>query len=276
METLYDCAVVANGSFPQTAGPLELLKATPVIIACDGAVQNLHERGLVPSAIVGDLDSIPSEMLRLYADRIHTVEDQEINDLTKAVRFAHASGYRKILILGATGLREDHTLGNISLLTDFAPLFEVVEMLSDYGRFIPVLRTTTLPCTPGQQISIFSMAHHPTAPDILVARLPQRSPGNRVYPHLIPRCPINHLFPVPRIIFNLQFSIKKKCPGRITTHFRGLNTPSILQLSILNRSLTASPFMLVIYSADKPSIRGSHRSDRSTEIRACRQPLVSK
>lgn len=136
---------------------MELLKATPVIIACDGAVQNLHERGLVPSAIVGDLDSIPSEMLRLYADRIHTVEDQEINDLTKAVRFAHASGYRKILILGATGLREDHTLGNISLLTDFAPLFEVVEMLSDYGRFIPVLRTTTLPCTPGQQISIFSM-----------------------------------------------------------------------------------------------------------------------
>ena len=157
METLYDGVVVANGSFPQTAGPLELLKATPVIIACDGAVQNLHERGLVPSAIVGDLDSIPSEMLRLYADRIHTVEDQEINDLTKAVRFAHASGYRKILILGATGLREDHTLGNISLLTDFAPLFEVVEMLSDYGRFIPVLRTTTLPCTPGQQISIFSM-----------------------------------------------------------------------------------------------------------------------
>ena len=37
METLYDCVVVANGSFPQTAGPLELLKATPVIIACDGA-----------------------------------------------------------------------------------------------------------------------------------------------------------------------------------------------------------------------------------------------
>lgn len=86
METIYDCVVVANGSFPQTAGPLELLKSAPAIIACDGAVQNLHERGLEPTAIVGDLDSIPQEMLRLYADRIHTVEDQEINDLTKAVR----------------------------------------------------------------------------------------------------------------------------------------------------------------------------------------------
>ena len=157
METIYDCVVVANGSFPQTAGPLELLNSAPAIIACDGAVQNLHERGLEPTAIVGDLDSIPQEMLRLYADRIHTVEDQEINDLTKAVRFAHAAGYRKLLILGATGLREDHTLGNISLLMDYAPLFEQVEMLSDYGHFVPVQQTMPLACTPGQQISIFSM-----------------------------------------------------------------------------------------------------------------------
>lgn len=153
----YDCIVVANGSFPQATESLELLKNAPVIIACDGAVKNLHERGYIPNAIVGDLDSIPPELLRIYADRIHTVEDQEINDLTKAVRFAHASGYRKLLILGATGLREDHTLGNISLLLEYAPLFEQIEMLSDYGRFIPVLKSSTLPSTPGQQISIFSM-----------------------------------------------------------------------------------------------------------------------
>lgn len=157
MKTFYDCIVVANGSFPQTPELLELLKTVPAIIACDGAVQNLHDRGLEPTAIVGDLDSIPPAMLRLYANRIHTVEDQEINDLTKAVRFAHTLGSRKLLILGATGLREDHTLGNISLLADYAPLFEQVEMRSDYGRFIPVLQTTTLACTPGQQISIFSL-----------------------------------------------------------------------------------------------------------------------
>ena len=157
MTTSYDCIVVANGSFPQTAGPLELLKSAPAIIACDGAVQNLHERGLIPTAIVGDLDSIPPAMLQLYDDRIHTVEDQEINDLTKAVRFAHSSSFRNLLILGATGLREDHTLGNISLLTDYKPLFDQIEMISDYGRFVPVLQTATLPCTPGQQISIFSM-----------------------------------------------------------------------------------------------------------------------
>lgn len=157
MKPSYDCIVVANGSFPEREESLELLRNASVIIACDGAVENLHKRGLIPTAIVGDLDSIPSEMLRLYADRIHIVEDQEINDLTKAVRFVHASGHRKVLIMGATGLREDHTLGNISLLADYAPLFEQIEMISDFGRFVPVLQTSTLPSRPGQQISIFSL-----------------------------------------------------------------------------------------------------------------------
>lgn len=157
MKTSYDCIVVANGSFPEKEELLNLLRNVSAIIACDGAVENLHKRGLTPTAIVGDLDSIPSEMLERYADRIHVVEDQEINDLTKAVRFTHAYGYRKVLIMGATGLREDHTLGNISLLLDYAPLFEQIEMISDYGRFVPVLHTSTLRSEPGQQISLFSM-----------------------------------------------------------------------------------------------------------------------
>lgn len=157
MKPSYDCIVVANGSFPEKEELLNLLKNAPVIIACDGAIENLHKRGLTPTAIVGDLDSIPEEMLRLYADRIHIVVDQEINDLTKAVRFAHNRGYRKVLIMAATGLREDHTLGNISLLLDYAPLFEQIEMISDFGRFVPVLHTSTLPSLPGQQISLFSM-----------------------------------------------------------------------------------------------------------------------
>ena len=157
MRTDYDCVVVACGSFPQTAEPLALLKASSAVIACDGAVANLHERGIEPLAVVGDMDSAPEALRRLYADRIHRVEEQETNDLSKAVMFAHSRGYRRLLILGATGLREDHTIGNISLLMEYAPMFDCVEIVSDYGRFIPIERTTTLPCTPGQQISIFSM-----------------------------------------------------------------------------------------------------------------------
>lgn len=153
----YTCVVVANGSFPTTELALQLLKKAKVIIACDGAIAALHSLGLPPAAIVGDLDSISEELRILYADRIHTVIDQEINDLTKAISYAREMGYPEVLILGATGLREDHTLGNISLLMDYAALFNRIEMLSDYGLFTPLLHTDTLSSIPGQQVSIFSM-----------------------------------------------------------------------------------------------------------------------
>lgn len=154
----YDCVVVANGRFPTASLPLQLLHAASVRIACDGAIESLDRLGLPPTAIVGDLDSIPAPLRERYADRIHQVIDQEINDLTKAVRFAREAGHREVLIFGATGLREDHTLGNISLLMDYAPLFDRIEMLSDYGFFTPLLRSATLESRPGQQVSLFSLA----------------------------------------------------------------------------------------------------------------------
>lgn len=157
MTAPYTCVIVANGSFPETELPLKYLHQASVIIACDGAIQSLHDIGLSPDAIVGDLDSISESFRQLYAGRIHQVEDQEINDLTKAVRFAHEAGQEEILILGATGLREDHTLGNISLLLEYASMFRRVEMLSDYGLFTPLLHSARLSSVPGQQVSLFSM-----------------------------------------------------------------------------------------------------------------------
>jgi thiamine pyrophosphokinase len=126
------------------------------VIACDGAAASLHSRGIAPDAIVGDLDSLPQELRRLYADRLHHIAEQESNDLTKAVRYAAGAGHREALILGATGLREDHTLGNISLLLDYAALMERIEMLTDYGLFTPVRHAAVFAAQPGSQVSIFA------------------------------------------------------------------------------------------------------------------------
>ncbi len=138
--------------------PLRLLRQASVVIACDGAVAALNNAGIIPTAIVGDLDSLPHRFREQYADRLYPVEDQEVNDLTKSIRFARQAGQQEVLILGATGLREDHTLGNISLLMEHAPLFRRIEMLSDYGLFTPLLQTTTLKSRPGMQVSLFSLS----------------------------------------------------------------------------------------------------------------------
>ena len=181
----------SRGKRPFSANslPLHLLHQASVVIACDGAVEALDKAGITPTAIVGDLDSIPSRFREQYADRIHIVEDQEINDLTKSVRFAHRSEQQEVLILGATGLREDHTLGNISLLMDYAPLFQRIEMLSDYGIFTPILQTATLDSKPGTSVPFLArpfrhdfyhraaLAHPQPPADSLVARHVKR--GNR-------------------------------------------------------------------------------------------------
>lgn len=152
----YGCVVVANGLFPTGGAALQALREAEYVVACDGAVLAL-ERVREPDAVVGDLDSLPEEVRRRYAGRLHRVEDQETNDLTKAMEYAKAAGFREVLILGATGLREDHSLGNISLLMLYAEEFGRVEMLSDYGRFTPLLKTGMLESRKGQQVSLFSL-----------------------------------------------------------------------------------------------------------------------
>lgn len=148
--------IVADGSFPQHEIPLGYLKNASRIICCDGSVQNLVLYGMEPDAIVGDLDSISDELATRFADRIYPDKSQDTNDLTKAVSWCRKKGYEDIVIVGATGKREDHTLGNISLLAEYIEYMNTI-MVTDTGIFRPFLKSSVIPSYPGQQISIFSI-----------------------------------------------------------------------------------------------------------------------
>jgi len=126
--------ILADGAFPTSRKRQELLRHAENIVCCDGATAKLLDFGREPIAIVGDMDSISPELKVQFAAKIHQVSEQETNDLTKAVEYCIGQGFDEIAILGATGLREDHTLGNISLLADYAPRLKSVCLLTDYGR----------------------------------------------------------------------------------------------------------------------------------------------
>jgi len=150
--------ILANGSFPVHATPFASLHNAKRIICCDGAAQNLLNAGLEPDFIIGDLDSVSDEIKQRFASVLIHQAEQETNDLTKAVHFCIENNWTEITILGATGKREDHTLGNLSLLTDYAEKANV-QMLTDYGVFNPLLKTAALESYRGEQISIFGL--HP-------------------------------------------------------------------------------------------------------------------
>lgn len=151
-----EAIILANGIYPTHQNPLAVLNSGLPIICCDGAVTKLDQHNKTPFAIVGDLDSVPQVLKEKYSNCLYPNPDQETNDLTKAVEWTIVRGFKKITILGATGLREDHTLGNISLLANYSKKAEV-KILSDHGCFSAFCGTKTYICRPKEQISIFSL-----------------------------------------------------------------------------------------------------------------------
>lgn len=148
--------ILANGRFPETSRGRKILKSAGVVICCDGAADKLIAFGMDPDVIIGDLDSLSPQVREQYASILIHSGDQESNDLTKAVHYCVEQGYPSVTILGATGLREDHTLGNISLMVEYAPRIGV-RIISDHGIFFLVRSGEVVNTVPGEKISLFSI-----------------------------------------------------------------------------------------------------------------------
>lgn len=160
-ELIPEVVILADGDYPSHAIPLALLKQAQHVVCCDGAANQYIENGFTPDIIVGDGDSLSPENKAKHAGIIYYSSNQETNDLTKAVEYCVSQRKKNIVILGATGKREDHTIGNISLLTDYMDVVEEVQIISDYGVFTPIKTDSAFECFPGQAVSIFNLKPNP-------------------------------------------------------------------------------------------------------------------
>ena len=150
-----DAVIIANGQFPSLTLMNKWLSRSPYTVCCDGAANRFLPLGWPCHLIVGDGDSLSPEVrIHTTAPIIHIAE-QETNDLSKAVRQLHGQGKKRLVILGGTGLREDHTMANISLLVHYLQQGITAIMPTDYGVFLPCHDNVAVKVKTGQQISIF-------------------------------------------------------------------------------------------------------------------------
>jgi len=158
-----EAVILAQGAYPEHPYPLHLLKTAKTLICTDGAVNKLQ--GQEPDWVVGDFDSLSGVSREKYNARMVRDTSEETNDLTKAVQLCFRKGFRSIIILGATGLREDHTLGNISLLGSYALMMDSVRMVTDHGVFHVFAQgikkaagfmEVSVPCSEGNPVSFFA------------------------------------------------------------------------------------------------------------------------
>ncbi|MBR2608934.1 MAG: thiamine diphosphokinase, partial [Bacteroidales bacterium] len=116
----------------------------------------------LPDLVIGDMDTLPVSWQKKYADIIIRETEQEHNDQTKAVRWVlgNIPDIDYIYILGSTGGRADHTIGNLSLLMEYTRMFDLgeitIEAVTDEGTAFAVNDTTEFDCGIGRQVSIFS------------------------------------------------------------------------------------------------------------------------
>ena len=161
--------IICDGKFPKTEYPRYLIRTADFIICCDGALgkfirnsKSIFGEERLPDLVIGDMDTLSNAMQQKYADIIIKENEQEHNDQTKAVRWAlgHIEDIDTIHILGATGGRADHTIGNISLLMEYTRMFDMgettLEMVTDQETIFPINETTEFDCGCGRQVSIFS------------------------------------------------------------------------------------------------------------------------
>ena len=163
--------IICDGSFPKSEYPKYIIGSADFIVCCDGALTKFLKQSpkifgeeRLPDLVIGDMDTLAPALQKKYADIIIREDEQEHNDQTKAFRWAleNVPGISQIYILGATGEREDHTIGNISLLMEYARTYDLegmginVEMISDHATIFAATDTFEMDCGEGRRVSIFS------------------------------------------------------------------------------------------------------------------------
>lgn len=161
--------IICDGQFPKTEYPRYLIRTADFIICCDGALKKFIKNSVsifgeerLPDLVIGDMDTLPVSWQKKYADIIIKESEQEHNDQTKAVRWAlsNISGIGNLYILGSTGGRADHTIGNLSLLMEYTRMFNLgditLEAVTDEGTIFAINNTIEFDCGTGRSVSIFS------------------------------------------------------------------------------------------------------------------------
>jgi len=105
---------LVGGGNPSHSDIVISMAKAPKLVAADGGANFCLQAGLIPEAVIGDLDSISNES-RAHIPKRALIEyfDQDITDFEKCLRRIKAPF---IIASGFTDGRMDHTLANFAVL----------------------------------------------------------------------------------------------------------------------------------------------------------------
>ncbi|MGH1354390.1 MAG: thiamine diphosphokinase [Thalassovita sp.] len=146
--------VTLIGAGDVSSEKLERARAlAPAIVSADGGTEAILARGLMPDAVIGDMDSISDQArAQIPTDRVCQIAEQDSTDFDKALRNIAAP---LVIGVGFEGDRIDHMLACYSVLVQRAAppcvLFSGAQIVVHAPRMLE------LDLVPGTLVSLFPM-----------------------------------------------------------------------------------------------------------------------
>ena len=147
--------LIANGNVSKTNYVKKVIDSNDYFISIDAKSENLKELGVQPNLILGDLDSAAIDDLD---SKIEVVElsDQNKTDLEKSLDYCKENNIKKVVILGSTGLREDHSMANVLIASTKSDILQI-ELITSFYRIIFVREYTKINAH-NEPVSIISLS----------------------------------------------------------------------------------------------------------------------
>ena len=125
------CVIVGGADIGRASFIRKLLREDDFVIYCDSGLRHRDTLGAAPDLIVGDFDSF--ENPRLPVETIPLPREKDDTDTYFAAKEGVKRGFKEFLLLGVTGGRMDHTLGNISILLYLDSLGKKASIADDWS-----------------------------------------------------------------------------------------------------------------------------------------------
>ena len=150
--------ILANGKPPSKRLFQKFFTSADWFICADGGANTAARFGYAPDLIIGDLDSIEKESLAVFSNaNVRKLKDQNSTDLEKALIAAIRKKNSEIVVLGATGGRLDHAIGNLSALAKFSRKAHIT-FIDNIGTFIAVNHSLEFSLPIGTIISLLPLS----------------------------------------------------------------------------------------------------------------------
>lgn len=159
MQKITNLLIIANGQSENKTFIKTLAKEADFILALDGGADRALKAGIMPSLVIGDLDSISQNAKNIIGqEKLLKVSRQDNTDLEKGLDFARYLKVPNITIICAQGGRLDFILSNFSSVFNYIDKASIVFKTSTCDIF-PIKKSAKFTCKKGAKISLIPMGN---------------------------------------------------------------------------------------------------------------------